>query len=215
MKANKLFSALIGIGLLAILCWVFPPFHIRSLKAVRAAQENQQFDATAFAARFWTEELLPAADKAVDAAIIMERIAADPGAVCTEFGRTVGVGGSCFLFLRGSGYVVSADESTVGLNLESDNGEPQIVIELGFVFGNAVRDATGLISPSSYPNAQEFNDISAALNGIVETNVLPQLQRIAKVGSRLRFAGCAEVADEELDLNPLMLVPVLVEEQKD
>jgi hypothetical protein len=38
---------------------------------------------------------------------------------------------------------------------------------------------------------------------------------VARVGRRLRFAGCAEVADEDLDLDPLMLVPVLVEEQKD
>ena len=84
------------------------------------------------------------------------------------------------------------------------------MIELGFVFGNAVRDATGLITASSYPNAQEFNDISAALNSMVEANVLPQLQQIAKVGDRIQFVGCAEVGDEDTDLKPLKLVPVMV-----
>jgi predicted lipoprotein len=73
-----------------------------------------------------------------------------------------------------------------------------------------VRDATGLIKASNYPNAQEFNDISAALNSIVETNVLPQLQRIAKVGGRIQFAGCVEVGEEESDLKSLKLVPILV-----
>jgi len=88
------------------------------------------------------------------------------------------------------------------------------VIELGFVFGNAVRDATGLIKASDYPNAQEFNDISAALNSMVETNVLPQLQEMAKVGGRIQFVGCVEVGDEEMDLKPLKVVPIEVKAGK-
>ena len=189
---------------------MFPPFHIRSLKAVRAVAEDQQFNAADFASRFWKERLLPAAEQASDAEAVLERITADPKSVREQFGRTVGVSSSYYLFLRGQGRVVSADENSIGLRLAPDGDEAQIVIELGFVFGNAVRDATGLISASSYPNAQEYNDIAAALNGIVETNVLPQLQHVARVGSRIRFAGCAEVGDEEVDLQPLKLVPVLV-----
>jgi len=48
------------------------------------------------------------------------------------------------------------------------------------------------------------------LNSIVETNVLPQLQRMAAVGKRIRFAGCVEVEDEEQDLKPLKLAPISV-----
>jgi len=202
---------MVGVAVLAVLCAVFPPFHVRSLKTVRGALASQQFNAVDFASGFWTEELLPAADRATDALVVVERIAVDPHAVREHFGRTVGVGRSYFLFLRGRGPVVSADETCVGLRLTPDGDEAQILIELGFVFGNSVRDATGLISASSYPNAQEFNEISAALNGIVETNVLPRLQPIAKVGHRIRFVGCAEIGDEDLDLKPLKLVPILVE----
>jgi len=36
------------------------------------------------------------------------------------------------------------------------------------------------------------------------------LQQMAKVGSRVRFAGCVEVGDEEQDLKPLKLVPIVV-----
>jgi predicted lipoprotein len=198
------------VATLAVLCWVFPPFHIRSLKAVREAQANQQFNAAEFAARFWTEQLLPAADQAVDALTVLDKIASDPKSVREVYGRTVGVGSSYYLFLRGDGRVVSADDESIGLSLKPEGDEAQIVIELGFVFGNAVRDATGLIKPSDYPNAQEYNEVSASLNSIVETNVLPQLQRTAKVGTRIPFAGCVEVADEAMDLKPLKLVPIHV-----
>jgi predicted lipoprotein len=196
---------------LAGLCWVFPPFHVRSLQAVRQAQANQQFNAADFAAKFWGQKLLPAAAQAVDAATVLDRIAVDPGSVPNEFGRTVGVSSSYFLFVRGVGRVVDADDDSIGLSLRPGSDEVHIVIPLGFVFGNAVRDGTGLLDPSDFPNAQEFNDISAALNSMVETNVMPRLQQIATLGSRIRFAGCAEVADEELDLKPLTLVPVSAE----
>jgi predicted lipoprotein len=199
---------LAGVGIL----WVaFPPFHVRSLKTVRQAQESKRLDVAGFVARLWTEALLPATRTAADAAIVTERLVADPKSVREEYGRTVGLGSSYYLFLRGTGRVVSADEDSIGLSLKGDGDEVQILIERGFVFGNAVRDATGLIEASSYPNAQEFNDVSAALNSIVETHVLPRLQHVAKVGNRIRFAGCAEVGDEEQDQLPLRLVPIEVE----
>lgn len=201
---------LILIVVLAVLCWVFPPFHIRSLKAVREVAVSKQFNAADFAAKFWEEQLLPAAQHAADAATVVEQINSSPQSVREQFGRTVGMGDSYYLFLRGDGRVVSADEDSIGLSLEPEGDDGQIVIDLGFVFGNAVRDATGLIKASSYPNAQEFNDISAALNTMVETNVLAHLQKIAKVGSRVHFVGCVEVGDEDLDLKPLKLVPIEV-----
>jgi predicted lipoprotein len=207
MRRQRFFIVLSVVG---VLWWAFPPFNVRSLKEVRETRESNKFDPAEFAADFWTEKLLPATEGAMDAAKVLEKTAAEPKTVRERFGRTVGVGSSYFLFLRGSGRVVSADENSIALSLTPDGSEAQIVIELGFVFGNAVRDATGLISPSSYPNAQEFNDISAALNSLVETNVLPRLPQLARVGARIHFAGCVEVADEDLDLKPLKLVPVLV-----
>lgn len=211
---KRVVPALVVLAALAGLCWVFPPFHVRSLREVREAQANKQFNAADFAAKFWTEKLRPAAEHAADAATVLDRIHSDPKSVREQYGRTVGVSSSYYLFLRGEGLVVSADDDSIGLSLKPDSDEAQIIIELGFVFGNAVRDATGLIRASSYPNAQEFNDISAVLNGIVETNVLPELQKVAKVGSRIQFVGCAEVGDEELDLTPLKLVPIEAEEVK-
>lgn len=210
---KRLMPMFIALAVAGVMCLVFPPFHIRSLKTVREAQVNKKFNAPEFAAEFWTKELLPETAQATDARKVLEAINSDPTSVRKLFGRTVGVGSSYFLFLRGDGRVVSKDENNVELSLMPEGDEAQIVIELGFVFGNAVRDATGLIKPSSYPNAQEFNDISAALDGIVETNVLPQLQQIAKVGNRIHFVGCVEVGDEDTDLKPLKLVPIEVKEQ--
>lgn len=192
------------------LCLVCPPFHIRSLKTVRAAQEGAECNPANFAGKFWNEKLLPAISQAADAAKVLDAIGAGPQKVREQFGRTVGVSSSYFYFLRGSGRVVSADADTIGLSLNADGTNAQVVVPLGPVFGNAVRDGTGLLDSTAYPNSQQFNDISAALNSLVETNVLPQFQRIATPFRRVQFAGCVEVSDEETDLKPLKLVPIVV-----
>ena len=71
-----------------------------------------------------------------------------------------------------------------------------------------MRDGTGLLSANDYPNSQDFNDISAALNHLVETSAQPKLRAQAKIGARISFAGCAEVNDEAADLKPLKVIPL-------
>lgn len=207
---KRLFPWLIAVLVVAGLCWAFPPFHIRSLKQVKADIVGATFNPTNFVEQFWSGKLLPAADQAADAAKVLAAIAANPEKVGEQFGRTVGISSSYFLFLRGTGRVVSADADSIGLSLQAQGTNVDIAVPLGPVFGNAVRDGTGLLDSSSYPNAQEFNDISAGLNHLVETQVLPELQGIAAIGKRVRFVGCVEVADEDSDLKPLKLVPISV-----
>ena len=202
-----------GIAVITVLWWAFPPFHVRSLKEVRAAQVSMQFNPTNFVAKFWQDELLSATKHAADAAKVVETIAGNPKQVRKEFGRSVGIGSTYYLFLRGTGRIVSVSEDSIGLSLENTGDTVDVSVALGPVFGNAVRDGTGLLNPSDYPNAQDYNGISAALDHIVETKVLPEVQQIARVGVRVQFAGCAEVDDEDLDLKPLNLVPIYVKNE--
>jgi predicted lipoprotein len=84
------------------------------------------------------------------------------------------------------------------------------VLKVGPLFGNAVRDATGLVEASDFPNSQHFNAVSQELNKIVESKVLPDVVKLVKIGRRLEFVGCAEVRSEKQDLRPLKMVPLAV-----
>jgi predicted lipoprotein len=191
-------------------CWAFPPFHIRSSKQVKEQIASTQFNATNFIERFWNDQLLQATDRAADVEKVLAMIAVQPQAAREQFGRSVGISSSYYFFLRGTGRVVSVSDDNIGLSLKAEGDEADVLVPLGLVFGNAVRDGTGLLNSSTFPNAQEFNDIAAGLNNLVETRVLPELQRLAVVGKRVQFVGCVEVADEEQDLKPLKLVPISV-----
>jgi predicted lipoprotein len=199
-----------GLVVLALLWWACPPLHIRSLKAVRAAQAGAQFNVTNFVTDFWRDKLLVAAERATEATTVLEAIAHNPQKAREQYGRSVEIGGTYYYFLRGPGRVVRVSDDSIGMALQPAGNVVDICVPLGLVFGNALRDGTGLLNASDYPNSQQYNDLAAGLNHVVETRVLPPLQTAAKVGSRVQFAGCAEVADEDQDLKPLKLVPIYV-----
>jgi predicted lipoprotein len=201
---------LVALAAVTGLLWLFPLFHIMSLKQSQAAREQGEFNAAEFAKTFWNERLLPSLDRATDADKLMAAIDANPKKVREQYGRTVGISSSCFFFLRGSGRVVSATKKGVELTLKSEGTESDVLLPTGLLFGNTVRDATGLLDSSAFPNSQNFNDLSTELNRIVETRVLPELKSQAVIGRRVQFVGCAEVADEDKDLKPLVVIPVSV-----
>ena len=84
-------------------------------------------------------------------------------------------------------------------------------MESGILFGNTVRDGTGLLDVNEFQNTQDFNAISTELNRRIEADVLPTLREIATSGTEIEFSGCAQVSDESTDLNPLRVVPFFVE----
>jgi predicted lipoprotein len=103
------------------------------------------------------------------------------------------------------------DSRGVGLAIRDGSAGPDVVLPVGMVFGNTVRDATGLLDMDKFPNSQHFNDLSTELNRIVETRVLPRLRDRAEVGRQVRFVGCAEVSRDPKRRKPLKVVPVSVD----
>jgi len=198
----------IAIVVIASVCWLFPLFHVVTLKTATAEKVAAKFDATAFAENFWTEKLLPAASKAVTADVLLAAIQAGPSNAKTNYSRSVGLSDSYFYFLRGAGKIIAVSDDSVSIAVAENSTNAEVALQSGLIFGDAVRDGTGLLNASDYPNSQDFNDISAALNHIVETKILPKLREQAKVGAKISFAGCAEVDDESTDLKPLKVIPI-------
>jgi predicted lipoprotein len=203
----------IAIVVIACVCWLFPLFHVVPLKTATAEKVAAAFDATEFAETFWTNQLLTSLDRAVPTGKILPAIQSDPAAAKKKFSRSVGLSDNYFYFLRGEGKIISVSDDEVSMAVTENSTNAEIVLETGLVFGDAVRDGTGLLNASDYANSQDFNDISAALNHIVETTILKKLHEQAKAGAKIIFAGCAEVDDESTDLKPLKVIPIQAEIQ--
>lgn len=204
---------LIAIGIVAGICWQFPLFRIVPVKTAAAEKAAETFNPAGFAEVFWTNQLLPSLSKAVKAETLLRAIQADVAAARTNYSRSVGLGENYFYFLSGTGRVIAVSDDEVTLAVTGSSTNAEVSLQTGLVFGNALRDGTGLLNANNYPNSQDFNDISEALNHIVETRVLPKLREQAKVGRKIFFAGCAEVDDESSDLKPLKVIPIQAEVQ--
>ena len=196
---------------LSVLFYFFPPFHIIPLKQATAATAAAKFDTTAFTETFWTNKLLPAIpQKAVSANKLIEAIQSNPATARTNFSINAGAGGTYYYFLSGTGHVIAVTDDEVTLTTGSSTNA-DVSLQAGLIFGNALRDGTGLLNVSDYPNSQDFNAISEALNHIVETRALPALRQQAKVGATISFTGCAEIDDESTDLKPMKVIPIKTE----
>jgi len=199
---------IIAILIAAGVCWLFPLFHIVPLKTATAEKAAATFNATQFAETFWTNQLLPALPKCSPAAALMALIQTDPAAAKKKYACSAGVGDSYFYFVLGTGKIIAVSDDDISIVVAAGSTNAEITLQTGLIFGNALRDGTALLSPSDYPNSQDFNDISSALNHIVEARVQPKLRERAKVGANISFAGCAEVNDESADLRPLKVIPI-------
>ena len=201
------------IVLLAGLIWRFPLFHVVPLAAALQAKAAATFNPTQFTETFWPEQLMKSLGQAVNAEVLLPAIQADSAAARKKYSRTVGLGDSYDYFVTGSGKVVAVSDDEISLVITPGASTPEISLQVGLIFGNAVRDATGLINVNNYPNSQDFNAIAEALNHLVETRVEPMLHEKVKTGMTVRFTGCVEVDDESADLKPLKVVPVQVDIQ--
>lgn len=194
--------------LFGALCQFFPLFHIVPLKRAETEKDAGIFNAAKFADDFWSEKLLKSSNHAVDAKQLLAAIQANPGDAQKKYARSLSLGGGYFYYLRGEGRVLATNDSILSLVINTGATNAEVALQTGMIFGNAVRDGTGLLNASDYPNLQDFNSISAELNKLVEARVLPALRAHAQIGSTVSFVGCAEVDDETTDLNPLQVVPI-------
>lgn len=193
----------------AMLTYFLPLFHVVPLGD---SGHNGTFEPRAFIDRFWAEKLIPASARAVDASELVTALYEDRQSAREAHSRSVGLGGVYYYFVTGTGRVVSVEKNSIGLAVRDGLDEVEVSLETGPIFGNAVRDGTGLLDVNDFPNSQDFNALSSEINRRVEEQVLPILRTVA-VGDSVRFAGCAEVMDEETDLRPLRVVPFIAEVQ--
>lgn len=192
----------------SVLTWFFPLFHVVRRDALREAEQQTVFDAADHVKVIWTEKLPPVLADAADAALVLAALRQDPQRARNEFGRSVGIGRSSLFLVRGRGTIMSADNKAIGVSLDADDKEVDVSLVTGLLFGNTIRDATGLIDGDDFPSSQEFNQISGELNRTVETTVLPRLKAQAKVGDTIEFVGCGEVTNLPRDITPLKLIPL-------
>ena len=196
---------------LSIFLFIYCSCHFERLDEAQKNRQQAEFNPQRYAEEFWRNKLLRSLDRAVDVKILFNAIAVDKNQAKRQYGRTVGIGDVYYYFVSGEGVVVEKTETNLLIDTAGTGPQGNIAIPIEFIFGNAIRNGSGLIDVNDFPNSQDFNNISAEINRIVTAKVIaPVIERIEK-GKTVGFVGCAEIMDEETDLNPMTVVPVELE----
>ncbi len=199
----------LGVAALVLL-YFFPIFRVVSLEEVRQKQAADQFDAVEFVSEFWTQSLMPRAEGAVHLPVLIASHSADAKDAAARFGNRLGVSTKAFYLVSVSGTITSLDDAIIEVAVD-DMADQMVLIERGPVFGNTVRDASGLLNIGDFENTQQFNSISAQLNLVVEQQVLPPFANSAQVGQQVKLVGGIELADGSPAPKTLYLTPVFTE----
>jgi hypothetical protein len=182
-----------GVAIGAAVLWCFfPPFRIKRIGDAlsprpASVSTSAPVNVAHYAEELWNDRLPGAFGNAVDIEELFAAVDRDAGQARSKFGRQVGLGGACFLFIRGTGQVEEAAADCCTLKI--GEGPRRVRIRTGAVVGNTVRDSTGLVDVNQFANV-----------------IAPARERL-RVGARVRFVGCAAVSSNG-DFDSLIVIPV-------
>ncbi len=204
-KTIKIFKY--GIGILVFGIFAYHSVYFRLLDKMGAVSDLAHFDSKAYTLDFWQNKLPTVTGRAVDAADLLDLFEHDMDQAIEKYARTLGIASQHSYLVKGEGRVVEIDEDGIRVRIDGDSGAEVLITTID-LFGNAVRDASGLVDVSDFPNTMEFNTISVEINTIIRTEVVRPAVEKAAVGKNIRFIGAAEVSEDDQNIHPLKIIPI-------
>jgi len=203
MKILKYITAFV-----VILAVAYNSVYFRKLDEVKASIAAKDFNAAQYAATFWTAKLLPNLNKAIDVARLSSMLRRNPENAFDNYSHALGIGNLRYFLVSGKGTIESINENDVSVLIQTDSTKQKIIIATEYIFGNAVRDATGLIDINEFNNTMDFNNVSAEINKTIREKVLPGFRQQVQKGNTIVFTGAIELNKEHLDLSHIEVLPV-------
>ncbi len=173
-----------------------------SMKAVNAGN----FNAAAYASNYLNITLPGLMGKAIPVDRLLANLQSVPQKTFDTYSNALDIGTIRFFWVKGRGGIVSVNEENVTLQTDSTHAIINIATE--YVFGNAVRDATGLIHINDFGSTADLNNISAEINKLIRRQVLPPFKAKAKKGDEIEFSGAVELNSAHLDVTVPEFIPV-------
>ncbi|MDQ6479130.1 DUF2291 domain-containing protein [Dyadobacter sp. LHD-138] len=180
--------------------------YFKKLDEVKAGATS--FDAAKYAEKFWTEKLTPHVAKAIEIGQLLTLLQTDKNKAFADHAHALGIGNVKYFLVKGSGIVKSVEENQVMVKIESEREKPEVAIATEYVFGNAVRDASGEIDINAFTNSMDFNNVSGELNKIIREKVIPPFRSKVKTGDKVTFSGAIELNKEHLSTRSIEIIPI-------
>lgn len=197
---------LLYVAVIALLA--YNSVYFKKLDEVKAG--TTAFDAAGYAKDFWQKKLTPGLSGAVDLNALTTLLKTDKEKAFEAHSHALGIGNIRYFLVKGEGVVSGVDENEVKLEV----GGNEVPIATEYIFGNAVRDASGAIDINAFTNSMDFNNVSAEINKLIREKVVRPFKSKVKKGDRVVFHGAIELNREHLQVNDIEIIPVSLQIEK-
>ncbi len=194
-----------GIGLVILAAVAGNSVYFKKLDSIKAASADK-FDAASYANNYVFKVLPRLSAKAIPYDRLLAGLQSAPQKTFDAYSHALDIGSVRFFLVKGSGKIVNIDSDDI--YLQSDSGHQTIKIAIEYIFGNAVRDASGLIHINDFNSTADLNNISAQADKIIREQIVPPFKAAAKKGDEIEFMGAVELNSSRLATNDAGIIPV-------
>src|SRR6187455_1015779 len=198
----KYLLLIVVIGLVA-----YKSVYVKKLSGMKVATD-EKFDAVAFSKKLWEERLPAKISSAVDLFTFIKAVQANPGDAFSKYSNALGIGNYRYALIKTEGVVTTINEDDITLEVKLNDSLMTTKLATEFIYGNAIRDASGLVDVKDFPNTMDLNNISEELNKMVRKTVLPLFKAAVKKGDKVIVTGSIEIHKEHIKWNELEIIPV-------
>ena len=169
---------------------------------------DEKFDATAFSKKLWEEKLPARISSAVELTTFIKTAQANPADAFSKYTNALGIGNHRYALVKAEGVVTEVGEDDITLQIKIDDSLMTGKLATEFIYGNAIRDASGLVDVKDFPNTMDLNNISEELNKMVRKTVLPPFKTAVKKGDKVLVTGAIEIHKEHIKWSELEIIPL-------
>jgi predicted lipoprotein len=198
----KYLLLIVVIGLVA-----YKSVYLKKLSDMKMATD-EKFDAVAFSKKLWEGKLPARISSAVELATFIKAAQSNPVDAFSKYSNALGIGNYRYALIKTEGVVTDINEDDIALQVKIEDSLMTVKLATEFIYGNAIRDASGLVDVKDFPNTMDLNKISEELNKMVRKTVLPTFKMTVKKGDKLIVTGAIEIHKEHIKWNELEIIPV-------
>lgn len=167
---------------------------------------QKTLDVKAYAQEYLFKKVPQSVGKAVNIAELISRVSGNPKAVFNAVPESRRAGDQLYFLVKGEAEIVEVAEEYILLNGSGDSVKLKIATE--YIFGNASRNAAGLISADQFDNTMDFNNVSEEINRLIRSQVLPPFKKEARKGDKVSFIAALEISATAPKLTDIELIPL-------
>ena len=190
------------IGLVA-----YKSVYVKKLSGMKVATD-EKFDAVAFSKKLWEEKLPAKLGSSVELTTFITTAQANPADAFSKYANALGIGNYRYALIKAEGIITVINNDDITLQVRLGDSLMTVKMATEFIYGNAIRDASGLVDVKDFPNTMDLNNISEELNKMVRKSVLPPFKAAVRKGDKVIVTGAIEIHKEHIKWNELEIIPV-------